>query len=41
MPEKAKEHAITIVLDATIVPSGVVPLMELHEHGGKAPSGSD
>jgi uncharacterized protein len=31
--EKAEGHAISIVADATIVPSGVVHLMELQEQG--------
>ena len=31
--EKAEGHAISIVPDATIVPSGVVHLMELQEQG--------
>src|SRR6266481_3474045 len=31
--EKAEGHAISIVPDATIVPSGVVRLMELQEQG--------
>src|ERR1700688_4003159 len=31
--EKAEGHAISIVPDATIVPSGVVRLMELEEQG--------
>jgi intracellular sulfur oxidation DsrE/DsrF family protein len=31
--EKAEGHAISIVSDATIVPSGVVHLMELQEQG--------
>jgi uncharacterized protein len=31
--EKTEGHAISIVPDATIVPSGVVRLMELQEHG--------
>ena len=31
--EKAEGHAISIVSDATIVPSGVVRLMELQEQG--------
>ena len=31
--EKAEGHAISIVPDATIVPSGVVHLMELQERG--------
>ena len=31
--EKAEGHAISIVPDATIVPSGVVQLMELQEQG--------
>ena len=32
--EKAEGHAISILSDATIVPSGVVHLMELQEQGG-------
>ena len=31
--EKAEGHAISVVSDATIVPSGVVHLMELQEQG--------
>jgi intracellular sulfur oxidation DsrE/DsrF family protein len=31
--EKAEGHAISVVSDATIVPSGVVRLMELQEQG--------
>jgi len=31
--EKTEGHAISILPDATIVPSGVVRLMELQEHG--------
>ena len=31
--EKAEGHAISVLSDATIVPSGVVRLMELQEHG--------
>lgn len=31
--EKAEGHAISVVADATIVPSGVVHLMELQEQG--------
>jgi intracellular sulfur oxidation DsrE/DsrF family protein len=31
--EKAEGHAISIVPDASIVPSGVIRLMELQEHG--------
>jgi hypothetical protein len=31
--EKAEGHAISVVPDATIVPSGVVHLMELQEQG--------
>jgi hypothetical protein len=31
--EKAEGHAISIVPDASIVPSGVVHLMELQEQG--------
>ena len=31
--EKAEDHAIPIVAEATIVPSGVVHLMELQEQG--------
>ena len=31
--EKAEGHAISVVSDATIVPSGVVHLMELQEEG--------
>ena len=31
--EKREGHAITLVSDATIVPSGVVHLMELQEAG--------
>jgi intracellular sulfur oxidation DsrE/DsrF family protein len=31
--EKAEGHAISILPDALIVPSGVVPLMELQEQG--------
>jgi uncharacterized protein len=31
--EKAEGHTISVVPDATIVPSGVVHLMELQEQG--------
>jgi intracellular sulfur oxidation DsrE/DsrF family protein len=31
--EKTEGHAISILPDATVVPSGVVRLMELQEHG--------